>query len=657
MILEQLVLHNFGIYRGRQEIDLALTSKSRPIVLFGGLNGSGKTTLLDALKLVLYGKLADCSSRRGQSYEDFLRRCINRSVDPGEGAAIELRFRHRVDGQEHVFRVHRSWTAPGRTVRDRVEVLKDETLDPVLTENWAEQVEEFIPARLSPFFFFDGEQIESLADLERSAGVLETALQSLLGLDLVDQLQTDLKVLERRYQDKQRSRKELEELEAAKAEAAEVDARYSNAVSGKASKVNQVERQEKKVRELEEQFRQAGGELYTRRAALEAEKRTVESKLQHARDRLRKLAESAVPLLLVKGLLEEASIRSSSPETRLKQELFAILLERDVQLLAEAERVGAPRRTLEQLERYLLQDRERRKPARSEGPQIQLKEEAARDLATLRSTGLAEVQATTSLLLQEIKALSKELEKAERGLAMVPDEEAVGGLSRKLDKARKDLAKAQAELEVAEEELKRLQLERTRKWEAYAKKMELDADVQFRQEEAGRIVQHAQGVREVMAQFRAKVMQRHLQRIEQLILESFRRLLRKESLVSRLTIEPSSYRMWLFGPDDKLLPPESLSAGERQILAVSTIWGLARAAGRPIPVVIDTPLGRLDSVHRRLMVESYFPAASHQVLLLSTDEEIDEAGFERLKSSVGRKYRLVYDEHERATHVEPGYFW
>ena len=82
MILQELVLHNFGVYRGRQSIALEPPSTNKPIVLFGGINGGGKTTILDALQLVLYGKFARCSNRGTASYETFLQKSINRAARP-----------------------------------------------------------------------------------------------------------------------------------------------------------------------------------------------------------------------------------------------------------------------------------------------------------------------------------------------------------------------------------------------------------------------------------------------------------------------------------------------------------------------------------------------------------------------------------------------
>jgi DNA sulfur modification protein DndD len=115
--------------------------------------------------------------------------------------------------------------------------------------------------------------------------------------------------------------------------------------------------------------------------------------------------------------------------------------------------------------------------------------------------------------------------------------------------------------------------------------------------------------------------------------------------------------VWLSGSSGQLLTADQLSVGERQLLAVAMLWGLAHAAGQPLPVVIDTPLGRLDSSHRHHLVDRYFPQASHQVVLLSTDTEIDAEARKRLQRYISRAYQLDFDPAAAASTVRPGYFW
>ncbi|HET6878994.1 MAG TPA: hypothetical protein VFI31_02495 [Pirellulales bacterium] len=104
------------------------------------------------------------------------------------------------------------------------------------------------------------------------------------------------------------------------------------------------------------------------------------------------------------------------------------------------------------------------------------------------------------------------------------------------------------------------------------------------------------------------------------------------------------------------LSKQRLSEGEKQIFAISVLWGLARASARSLPAIIDTPMARLDARHREHLVERYFPNASHQVIILSTDTEVDRRYYESLEPHLARAYHLNYSEAERATVAEEGYF-
>ena len=100
MIFIELKLHNFGVYVGQQAFDMEPGDENNRITLVGALNGSGKTTFLTAIQLVLYGPLAPAIKSTKGAYKDFLRSKINRTIDPGEGAIIQLMFKAYDDDGE-----------------------------------------------------------------------------------------------------------------------------------------------------------------------------------------------------------------------------------------------------------------------------------------------------------------------------------------------------------------------------------------------------------------------------------------------------------------------------------------------------------------------------------------------------------------------------
>jgi DNA sulfur modification protein DndD len=335
-----------------------------------------------------------------------------------------------------------------------------------------------------------------------------------------------------------------------------------------------------------------------------------------------------------------------------------VLAERDEQMLAVAksQRIGS--KVLEALQRFLGEDRQRRVAESAEVERyLNLTPECAQDARDLRTVLLPHAGVQLKELLRRAEELQSRLFDLERKLAGVPAQDLVVELIGKRDTAQTLLAEAERRLADIDAELKRLADERERKHAEMVARIEKAVEGEFQAEAAERVLLHSRRARATMSQFRGKVVERHATRIATLVLDSFRRLLRKESLISTLKIDSETFALELRDSKGRILSPDRLSAGERQLLAVSLLWGLARASGRPLPVMIDTPLGRLDASHRGRLVESYFPHASHQVLLLSTDKEIEGGYYEQLKPFVGHAYRLEYDDQLNSTQVKPGYFW
>lgn len=654
MIIDELVLHDFGQYRGRNRVVLTPPSREQPIILFGGMNGAGKTTLLDALQLCLFGPLARCSNRDGLSYENYLLQCIHRSGGAST-AAVEMVFRHMTDGEEHQYRIRRSWSRMAKGCREQFEVLRNYKYDAVATENWLEQVEEFIPARIAHLFLFDGEKIESYADARSSAELIETAIHNLLGLDVVEKLSADLTVIERRRKLEKKDQGQREEIRSAE-QARDDSERKCEAQNQILGDVRlKIERAAYKLEEIEKRYRKEGGHIYEQRRELEHAHSTALHKLRAIEKDMRDCAAGVAPLQLVlpliKRVLDQDRLEAAA---EVADDTQSLLVERDnalMQLLPENTSVSLKAMIAE----FLESDRLARRPEAVK-PYLFLSDIGRTALRNICATEIETAQERLGQLLREEVEARGEVDEAGSRFAAVPDSDALAELVGRREDLKSLLVTLEADARVAEAELERVRRERERHLLEVERLYRSHAEAILEQDDIDRALKHSQRVRDTLVQFREAMVVRHLSRIEDLVLDSFKQLLRKKTLVMSLSIDPRSFQLRLTTTEGETLTSDRLSAGERQLLAVSILWGLARASGRPLPAVIDTPLGRLDSSHRRRLIAHYFPNASHQVVLLSTDEEITGGYLTTLRPFVGRQYQLVFDESSGATTIELGYF-
>jgi DNA sulfur modification protein DndD len=657
VIIDEITLNNFGVYAGSHSVWLSPPSPDKPVILIGGLNGGGKSTFLDAIQLALYGKRARCSNRGNLAYDEYLRRSINRGTAPEEGASIELQFRIRSEGAEHTYCIRRKWSLNSAELNERVEVIRDGEPNRVLTEVWPELVEEFIPVGISHLFLFDGEKIEGFAELENSTQLLSKAIHSLLGLDLVDKLTSDLVVLQARKRSALNGDIERRQSDEAEAEIGRLEQLREELVEQRAAKQNILDRHEKHLREIEARFQDEGGQLFENRKKLTDEREAVKAQLQKIEADLRDSAAGLAPLLLVKDLLldinQQARVEESAIQARVVNQ---ILIERDARLLKEAR--SAPKSVVSALKKFIAEDRKQRAETANTSCYLNLTDEARNSLrGVIETEVLVDLSREVKMLLEandELQALIGELD---RKIAGVPDEAALAPLMSERQNAQEAVNETRVNLAALDLEIARVIRDRDKKKSEWIAQVEKTLERRLETDDLNRMLTHTQRVQQTLGKFRVAVLQRHVNRVSQLILDSFRQLLHKQFLVSDLRINAENFSIELIGDGGKAVSPDRLSAGERQLLAVSMLWGLARASGRPLPTVIDTPLGRLDASHRINLVEKYFPYASHQVILLSTDEEIDQKYYDKLKPWIGHTYRLAFDDAASATHIEKGYFW
>lgn len=657
MILDQLVLKNFGLYAGAQSITLTPPSPEKPVVLIGGLNGGGKTTFLDALQLCLFGPHAKISNRGTLSYQEYLSRSIHRGSSASE-AAIEVAFRYTVQGREEQYRLHRSWRRNGKGCTENLEVRKNGVPESTLADNWASQVEEFFPANIAHLFLFDGEQAEAYAAQDDSSALIGAAIQNLLGLDMVDRLQKDLVVFERRKRSEDKADPRNADIAAGQEAVRDLRRRLDGLVQERAAfRTHRIDRCQRALRDIEDAYRKAGGGLYDRRKEIE---RKWLDELEAVRDGERALCDLAggsLPLMLVQVLLESTASRDErEEESRRSRYLAEGLKTRDDATLKHLRKQAVDRHMIDVLRDFLATDRAERQALGDHQTVLDISTEVRSDLHGLLRGGLADVTAEAKSLLRHQAATREAVKQAKIEQDNVPEADAIAPLATEREALIREMADLEATYSAMGEDIDRKKRELERCQQRLDRLIEDEARAEGARQDRARMLQHSIRVRATLDEFRRSVIERHVRRIEHLVLESYQQLLRKSALVTRLSIDPATLLLTLFGRDGSELSAERLSAGERQLLAIALLWGLAKASGRPLPTAIDTPLGRLDSGHRMHLVERYLPFASHQVLLLSTDEEISGEYLESLSPWIGRTYQLSYDDEAGATQIRSGYF-
>ncbi|BCL36366.1 DNA sulfur modification protein DndD [Nostoc sp. MS1] len=662
MLFLELVLQNFGPYAGRQVINLdpRIAQNPQPIILLGGMNGGGKTTLMDSIRLALYGQRAQCSTRGNLSYSDFLTQCVNSQANPADKTRVELLFEHIEDDKPIRYRIVRTWEKNPKDGKDALGILGDDDTWPVdsLVNIWDDYIENFLPLGISNLFLFDGEQVKELAEQETPPQIVIEAIRGLLGLELADRLAVDLEILVNRKRKELADVKDLAELEEIEEKLRQQQADYQVIEEKLAIFKNQIEELEIIQREALDKFVSEGGKIASDRHQLELQQKEKNHAAETIRESMCQLAAEALPLALIPNLLSQVQAQGVK-EFRYQQVQLAkdVLIERDKRLLQWLQQLTIASEQVEKIESFLTEDADNLYTgySQAEAPWLLADEESLSQLDNIRYH-LQNTKVSAKQQLANLKSLEEELIVLERQVQTAAEPEAYQKLREAVEEAQNQVVQAKANYETTRRSLADLAetIEQTKK--ELSKYTTENIDNKSREH----IITSATKVQETLKVFRDKLTLRKLNKLEEEVKNCFLYLLHKSDLVFRIAIDTKTFALSLFDFNGKPVAKHRLSAGEKQLLAIAFLWGLAKVSGLRLPVAIDTPLGRLDSSHRQNLVEKYFPAASHQVILLSTDTEIGKKEVETLRENeaIAREYLLKYNSATRQTTVlENQYFW
>lgn len=654
MLLESLVIENYGVYGGRNEFDLS-TTPEKPIVLVGGLNGAGKTTILESMMMALYGRAYFGRRRPKKEYARFVADRVHRSGRRrAPSASVSLAFRFYHGASEDAYEVKRSWTAGGKSVAESLAVRKNgKDMSEIDESQWQSFIDSLLPLGIARLFFFDGEKITRVTEPgDKQNEEMRTSLETLIGADLVQRLHSDLGLYMLRMSGGSADGLEHEygKLADEKAGIASDIEALSAELDGKKAEIGEAEGRigdkESTVSVLGGGYADLRSELLTKRAVLAEKSRSLERRLHESLSGNAPLHLMPSMLSRIGRQLEEDAKVAENRLARDSAERLASALEKKVS------KAGFwPKGTDADLatSKILAAVDELRPKSGGQSPVFDL---SASDRAEAELT-LAEVRdghADMDGDLQSYADVSDRLEKIESELARIPKDDEIGPHISEINAMHEEIGALRAEAAHLEQQIstkasyKRIVQNRMA---GIMKSIHGGKNAAAGVELAGRM-------QAVLDTYHAAIKERKMRDLEANLLETVRTLLHK-AFISRIKVDRDTFEIRTYAGDDQM-PGNLLSMGERQIVGTALLWAMARTCGRALPFVIDTPLGRLDGSHLSNLVERFYPHASHQMVLLSTDREISPREYGVLSGRISRSYRISYDSERAVTSVVRGYF-
>jgi DNA sulfur modification protein DndD len=663
--LLSIKMRNFGPYKGAVEVDFPAPDAG-PLVLFHGQNMHGKTSFLNAIRWCLYGE-AFGRDRKHLSSLDLL----NFVARDGKEYVFSVECRFQVEDESgEVSEIQLTRTGQPKSgvrepsskadFRDALEIKVDGAVK--AAAEYDDYVNQFFPKDISRFFLFDGELLGEYEELVRSSESeqskkVKLAIEHVLGVPAAKNAKADLQYLEREASKKY-------DTEAAKSETAKEAATAHQEVEKK------IERKQKERLTLQGQLEEAEA----KRSELRSDLGKVEH-LQQGANEIKSL-ESQLKAEGEKQTASQARIKEMSGNVwrdvlraRVDGEINSLGKEHD-RLSEEGRNVSVLRERIEEAEQALKKNEcptcgSVTGPKSSEAKtlkkrlsklEIDLKKaEKGFDeerlgsitgtMATLRKVAPAGV--TTGILSEE-KAIEQSVIASQRisrekekivGLMKDQDPSRISQYQDALAKVDNKIGNLDGKIESLDKEIEELESDRKR-LDDEMRKHETPGLEELRLRKdllSGAIEMVDSSIDDLVSSLRNQV--------EKKATDVFLKLT-SDSSYKGLRIN-ENYGLTIIGSRNKEIPVRS--AGAENIVAFSLIAALKELSFQQAPVIMDTPIGRLDETHRESVL-AMIPRLGEQVMLLVHDGELKRGGdlYAKVASQIAAEKEIIHTKSEES---------
>ena len=644
MRIKKLKLHNFGVYAGDNEF---VFEGRKPIVLIGGMNGRGKTTFLEAVLLSLYGQSSFAYSESDyKSYSGYLKSFVNRGANDNT-CSVTLEF-EIINGHLENYLIHREWDADEKRSKEQISVYKDGEYNEFLTNNWPLFVENVLPSALSSFFFFDGEKIAELA-VDNTNEQLKDSIRSMLGISVLDVLSNDISRNLRKISKGGKQNTTAEEVERLRSEKDHAVEELAMIDSKLEKANNKLDKDNELLESLHQLYTAKGGDAVNKRQDILKKRSTLSGELSKEIDTLYEYVSEDLPLLLVSDLLTDVKLQATDEhESTVMQESVEQLNDLFKSFISGYKGdKKAGRDFIKFVKKHTEESQTKNIYA--------LSEQALFQINRLMEGSLEYTREETSRILKKKNRVEKQIGELDSYLSLDINDQELQEIYKKIKKAEQRIIDDQvliAELEQTRSSVNSKVISSTAEFNSRVEGYLATAEIRDSED---RVAKYSNIALSVIKKYRVELQKRKIDVLASTITECYLQLANKKNLIKKIEMDPESLDWKCLAEDNSEIPRDSLSAGEKQLMVISILWALSICSKKKLPVIIDTPLSRLDSLHRTALINTYFPHAGEQTIILSTDSEIDEGYYRLMKKNVGDEYTLEYDELSKSTSIQKGY--
>lgn len=661
MKFRKLTIENYKSFQFPTEIAFPVGQDGRCIFLIGGMNGAGKTSIMEAVNYCLYG-----------AKPEEIFRNINRREKAKNNASACFELVIEMDDLSELI-VKRSWSAGAvnepkpRDLTERLVVVRDGKRVSVQNkEIWQDYIRAAIPPGITQFFFFDGEKIQEIAADDHSEVRLKSSLEAALGIQYINRLASDILYI------KQEERKSFVEISDEDLEFKQSELKREK--SKRARKDQEREATANELAEFKIQYADAKKRFETafnvapesREAMREQEKKRIQAstRLAQVENEIRTLCEKSLPFSLAGQIFDEIRgqidrERESASGEAIKQHAEE-LAKRIVRVVEEPEPIYKEKLSAERMSELERRIYRLLKEGDSRSNVVKVLDLSDRDAARVLNK-IESLEHSDIFLLQplldeanQLEGQIRQIEAVTQGTSLTESErELFEQLQAEMESCSTQIGRKTEQLRLIEEDILAMD-KRIGEIEVEIEKLYEKHNVS---KEKADFISECDSIASVLNQFVVRLRKNKVHLLQERTFEMYRLLSSRSGLIKDIVIDDKTYEIRITDRNGHDIRKSGLSAGEKEVFAVSLLWGLAQTSELKLPIIIDTPLSRLDSTHRDNIVNNYFPNAGEQVVILSTDTEIDNDYYRSLKTHLSGAGSLEFDQRQELTTFRPGYFW